>query len=50
MRNHVNNIDYNTISIHTIGESDYIFTNQIQLYATDSIIKKWMEKVKKDEV
>jgi len=38
MRNHVKNIAY--ILIHTIGESDYIFTNQIKLYTTDSIIQK----------
>ncbi|XP_016662194.1 uncharacterized protein LOC107884494 [Acyrthosiphon pisum] len=49
MRNRVRNIDSNYISIHAIDENDYIFTNQIKLYATHSIIQKWTEKVKKDE-
>jgi len=50
MRTRVRNIDTNYISIHVIGENDYIFTSQLKLYATDYIIKKWMEKVKKYEV
>ncbi|CAI6377594.1 unnamed protein product [Macrosiphum euphorbiae] len=32
-----------------ISQSDYIYTNQVKLYATDYIVQKWMNKVKKDE-
>ncbi|XP_060874150.1 uncharacterized protein LOC132947907 [Metopolophium dirhodum] len=49
MRTHVRNIDNNYLSIHVIGENDYIFKNQLKLYATDSIVQKWMEKIKKYE-
>ncbi|CAI6352601.1 unnamed protein product [Macrosiphum euphorbiae] len=32
-----------------ISQSNYIYTNQVKLYATDYIVQKWMDKVKKDE-
>ncbi|CAI6372486.1 unnamed protein product [Macrosiphum euphorbiae] len=57
MRNQVRKIDNSYIQRHVIDEAiqygisqgDYIYTNQVKLYATDSIVQKWMEKVKKDE-
>ncbi|XP_060876550.1 uncharacterized protein LOC132949590 [Metopolophium dirhodum] len=49
MRNRVRNVNNDFISIHVIGENDYIFTSQLKLYATDCIVQKWMEKLEKDE-
>ena len=54
MRNQVRKIDNSYIQRHVIDEAiqygisqgDYIYTNQVKLYATDSIVQKWMEKVK----
>ncbi|CAI6345452.1 unnamed protein product [Macrosiphum euphorbiae] len=54
MRNKVRKIDNSYIQRHVIDEAiqygisqgDYIYTNQVKLYATDSIVQKWMEKVK----
>ncbi|CAI6370138.1 unnamed protein product [Macrosiphum euphorbiae] len=54
MRNHVRKIDNSYIQRHVIDEAiqygisqgDYIYTNQVKLYATDSIVQKWMNKVK----
>jgi len=58
LRTHVRNIDNSFIQSHVIdkamqygiSQSDYIYTNQVKLYATDYIVQKWMDKVKKDEV
>ncbi|XP_060855075.1 uncharacterized protein LOC132932728 [Metopolophium dirhodum] len=49
MRNRVRNVNNDFMSIHVIGENDYIFTSQLKLYATDCIVQKWMEKLEKDE-
>ncbi|CAI6362254.1 unnamed protein product [Macrosiphum euphorbiae] len=54
MRNHVRKIDNSYIQRHVIDEAiqygisqgDYIYTNQVKLYATDSIVQKWMNKVR----